>query len=101
MAAAVVVQLRLHGLPCGRPHRTAVHIFEVEVSSRAVVGDPIEVIARDAEVSRISIEHKPTGGIGDNPTKTSVAQVIEPRRGRVRPGYNIFPVVVVVISEIH
>ena len=67
MAAAVAVQLSLHRLPCGRPYRTAAHILKVKVSSGTVVGNSIKVIARDAKVSRISVEHQPAGGIGNNP----------------------------------
>ena len=101
VAAFVRFQRLHHRLPGGRPILALFLIPDIEISPWAVDGLIVEFIAGHPAVGWITVKAETTAGIGDDAAKTTIAKIIDPGSGGIRPRYHIFSALVVKIAVPH
>ena len=99
VAALVGVQRGLDRHPARGEDRVAV--LDVEVLPAGVGGHVVVAVAGDAQHARILIEAVAAARIGHQRKERLAAQVVDPGRGRVRPGDHVLPGLVVKMAILH
>ena len=99
MTALIVIQICLDGHPAGRPDRAVV--VQIEIASAGIGGNVIVAVTGQAEHTCVLIEAVTAGSVGEQGEKLLASQIVNPRVGRVRPGDDVLPALVVKKAELH
>jgi hypothetical protein len=95
--ALIAVQGGLAGLPAGIPH--AVSILDIIIPAPCVHGNAVIPVTQDAAELGVPAEAITACGVGNEGEEILRTHVVDPRPGRIRPGYHIFAGSVLKMSE--
>ena len=93
VAALVKIQLGLGGLPAGVPDGAA--LFNI------VIAAVIIPVAGDAAELSVLVKTVAARRVGDKAKESLAAQVVDPRQRCARGGDDVFPCVVIKVTELH
>ena len=99
VAAAVSIQLRLHGLPARVPDK--VPVLDIDVEALLVRGTVVVTVAGDPAQARVFIEAIPPRSVGQQGEEILAAQVVDPGKGGPGRGHDILPPGSVKASKLH
>src|ERR1039458_8977737 len=85
----------------GRPVLAALVVAQVEIAAADVEGDVVIAIPRDPAQTRVAVEGIASGGIGNDSEIFLASQIVDPWQGRMWPGNDVFPIVVVEVTVLH
>ena len=99
VAAAVSIQLRLHGLPARVPDK--VPVLDIDMEALLVRGTVVVTVAGDPAQARVFIEAIPPRSVGQQGEEILAAQVVDPGKGGPGRGHDILPPGSVKASKLH
>ena len=99
VAAGVVIQRRLGGLPAGVPDSAA--IVDIDAVAVHIQRGVVVAVAGDAAQPSIPIKAVAAAGVGHEAEEVLAAQIVDPRQGRARGVDHVFPVCIIKMSEFH
>ena len=99
MAALVKIQLGLGGLPAGVPDGAA--LFNIVIAAVRIRRYVIIPVAGDAAQLGVLVKTVAARRVGDKAKESLTAQVVDPRQRCARGGDDVFPCVVIKVTELH
>ena len=99
VAALVKIQLGLGGLPAGVPDGAA--LFNIVIAAVRIRRYVIIPVAGDAAELSVLVKTVAARRVGDKAKESLAAQVVDPRQRCARGGDDVFPCVVIKVTELH
>ena len=101
VTAVVGVEITAHGLPRRRPEAACFRVAQIKVAPVRVERDVVVAIAGQASQPGVAVERVPAACVRNQTEELFAAQIIDPRKRRLRAFDYVFALCVVKVTVFH